>query len=100
MHDELRTHLYYINGTQTLWYLKTDGGHGIDRRPMTLTLAAMHRLSEVCRYRPSDLLSLLNGQKNWLLTEFVSMAPPQFLDEIACEITGHQIMIPNVRAPV
>jgi hypothetical protein len=100
LHESLRACLHYINGAQTLWYLKTDGGHGIDRRPITLTLAAMHRLSEICRYRPSDLLSLLNGQKNWLLTEFLSTSPPQYLDEIASEITGHQIMIPNVRTPI
>jgi len=60
----------------------------------------MHRLSEICRYRPSDLLSLLNGQKNWLLSEFLSIAPPQYLDEIACEMTRHQMMIPNVRTPI
>jgi uncharacterized protein (UPF0332 family) len=100
LHKELRSHLYYINANQTLWYLKTDGPHRIDRRPITLTLAAMHRLSEICRYRPSDLLSLLNGQKNWLLSEFLALAPPQYLDEIGCEMTRHQIMIPNVRTPV
>ena len=96
----LRTHLHYINGAQTLWYLKTDGHYRIARQPITLTLSAMHRLSEICRYRPSELDSFLNGQKNWLLSEFVAMAPSQFLDEIACEMTGHQVMIPNVRAPI
>jgi len=95
----LRHSLHYINGSQTLWYLKTDGSYSIDRHPVTLTLAAMHRLSEICRYRPSELLSFLNGQKNWLLSEFVYMAPTQFIDEIACEMTGNQIMIPNVRNP-
>jgi hypothetical protein len=59
----------------------------------------MHRLSEICRYRPSELDSFLNGQKNWLLSEFVAMSPNQFLDEIACEMTGHQVMTPNVRTP-
>ena len=100
LHEGLRTHLYYINGVQTLWYLKTDGTRRIDRQPITLALAAMHRLSEICRYRPSNLLSLLNGQKNWLLSEFLSMVPSQYLDEIACEMTRHQILIPNVRPPV
>lgn len=101
LHQDLRADMLYLNGAQTLWYLKTGAGRqGIDRRPITLCLAAMHRLSEICRYRPSDLLSLLNGQKNWLLTEFLNMAPSQYLDEIACELTGHQIMIPNVRVPV
>jgi hypothetical protein len=99
LNSNLRRVLHYINGPHTLWYLKSTGAYEIDRRPVTLTLAAMHRLSEICRYKPSDLHSLLDGQKNWLLSEFVAMAPTQFLDEIACEMTGHQIMIPNVRIP-
>lgn len=100
LNEELRRVLHYINGSHTLWYLKSTGSYQIDRRPITLTLAAMHRLSEICRYKPSELHSFLDGQKNWLLSEFVAMAPAQFLDEIACEMTGHQIMIPNVRAAV
>ena len=100
LNQNLRSHLHYICGGQTLWYLKTDGARRIARRSMTLTLAAMHRLSEICRYKPAELLSFLNGQKNWLLSEFVGMSCEQYLDEIACEMTGHQIMVPNVRPPV
>lgn len=99
LNQQLRRVAHYINGAHTLWYLKSVGRYQIDRKPTTLTLAAMHRLSEICRYKPSELRSFLDGQKNWLLSEFVSMAPSQFLDEIACEMTGHQIMIPNVRTP-
>lgn len=99
LNEELRRVLHYINGAHTLWYLKSSGTYQIDRRPITLTLAGMHRLSEICRYKPSELRSFLDGQKNWLLSEFVAMAPAQFLDEIACEMTGHPIMIPNVRIP-
>jgi hypothetical protein len=100
LNERLRRVLHYINGPHTLWYLKANGAYQIDRRPITLMLAAMHRLSEICRYKPSELRSFLDGQKNWLLSEFVAIAPAQFLDEIACEMTGHQIMIPNVRAAV
>ena len=99
LNEDLRRVVHYINGAHTLWYLKTDGNYQIRRHSITLTLAAMHRLSEICRYRPSELRSFLNGQKNWLLSEFVAMSPSQFLDEIACEMTGQQIMIPNVRIP-
>lgn len=99
LNAELRRSIHYINGAHTLWYLKVTGVNAIDRTPVTLTLSAMHRLSEICRYKPSDLKSFLDGSKNWLLGEFVAMSPPQFLDEIACEMTGHQIMIPNVRMP-
>lgn len=57
----------------------------------------MHRLSEICRYRPLQLEKFLAGQRNWLLSEFVTMAPDQFIDGIAAELTGHQFMPPNVR---
>ncbi len=95
----VRRSVHYINGAQTLWYLKLRRARAIERQSITLTLAAMHRLSEICRYRPSELESFLNGQKNWLLSEFIVTAPAQFLDEVACEMTGHQVMIPNVRTP-
>jgi hypothetical protein len=57
----------------------------------------MHRLSEICRYRPLELASFLAGPGNWLISEFVMMAPEQFIDGIAAELTGHQFMFPNVR---
>jgi hypothetical protein len=95
----LRPDLNYLAGAQTLWYAKAEvpGPARLRRSPLTCTLLAMHRLSEICRYRPMELASFLNGQKNWLLTEFIRMSPPQFLDEIAAELTGQQFMVPNVR---
>jgi hypothetical protein len=95
----LRDDLYYINGTQTLWYIKaaTNSQSRLLRQSTTLTLAAMHRLSEVCRYAPMQLAKYLEGQKNWLLSEFIRMSGTQFLDEIASEITGKIFLIPNVR---
>lgn len=97
--QKFREDLYYINGVQTLWYLKgtVNGGNRIKRQTTTLTLAAMHRLSEVCRYAPMELSKYLEGQKNWLLSEFIRMSGTQFIDEIASEITGKQFLIPNVR---
>jgi hypothetical protein len=97
-----REDLVYIAGTQTLWYLKgrVPGGRRLDRSPLTLTLAAMHRLSEICRYRPLELAAFLAGPYNWLISEFVLMAPEQFLDGIASELTGHQFLLPSVRSPV
>ncbi len=95
----LRPDLNYIAGAQTLWYAKAlvPGPTRLKRSPLTCTLLAMHRLSEICRYRPMELASFLNGQKNWLLTEFIRMSPPQFLDELSAELTGQQFMVPNVR---
>lgn len=97
--SELRPDLNYIFGAQTLWYAKAvvPGPARLKRSPLTCTLLAMHRLSEICRYRPMELASFLNGQKNWLLTEFIRMSPRQFLDEISAELTGQQFMLPNVR---
>jgi hypothetical protein len=97
----LRMDLQYINGAQTLWYVKgsVHGPRRLERFPLTLTLAAMHRLSEICRYRPIELAAFLAGQKNWLLSEFIQLAPGQFIDELASEITGHQFLAPNVRPP-
>jgi hypothetical protein len=101
LHRKLRLNLVYINGTQTLWYIRAiaSGPRILDRYSPVLTLAAMHRLSELCRYNPLQFESFLSGQKNWLLSEFIQQAPKQFLDEIAAEITGHQFLVPNVRAP-
>jgi YaaC-like Protein len=91
--------LHYINGAETLWYLKTApvGPSKLKRQLPTLILAAMHRLSEICRYQPLQLESLLAGQKNWLLSEFIEMSSSQFIDEIASELTGYQFLVPNVR---
>lgn len=101
LHGSLRMDVQYIAGSQTLWYVKslTKGPSRLDRYPPTLTLAAMHRLSEICRYRPIELSSYLDGQKTWLLSEFIGMSPIQYLDEVAAEITGHQFLVPNVRIP-
>lgn len=95
----IRQDLSYINGVQTLWYAKATvaGPARLNRSPLTMALAAMHRLSEICRYRPLQLDKFLSGQRNWLLSEFVNMAPAQYIDGIASEITGHQFMLPNVR---
>jgi hypothetical protein len=101
LHRQLRVDLQYINGPLTLWYIKGDvsGAGRLERQPTTLSLAVMHRLSELSRYKPLELRSLLGGRTNWLISEFIDMAPPQFIDEIACELTGNQFLIPNVRSP-
>lgn len=67
-----RPDLNYISGAQTLWYVKAvaRGPSRLRRSPLTPTLRAMRRLSEICRDRPIQLASFLAGQKSWLLTEF------------------------------
>jgi hypothetical protein len=100
LNQALRADIQYISGAQTLWYVKgkVAGPRRLARFPLTITLAAMHRLSEICRYKPMELGSFLAGQRNWLLGEFIQLAPGQFIDELASEITGHQFLSPNVRA--
>jgi YaaC-like Protein len=96
----LRPNLQYISGSTTLWYAKARPGtneKSLQRSPLTISLAAMHRLSELSRYSPMQLAYLFKGDQNWLLSEFIRMSPQQFADEIAAEITGHQCMTPNVR---
>lgn len=96
-HATLRTHLYYICGPQRLWYIKRGGNIAsiIQRSPMTLAFAAMHRLSELSRYNPDCLSRHLECQHNWLLAEFIESAPLQFIDEISSEMTGHEFMQPG-----
>lgn len=96
----LREDVVYINGVDTLWYLKAipTSGVRICRQTTTLTLAGMHRLSEESRYHPMRLAKCLQGQNNWLVSEFIKMSGVQFIDEIAAEITGKQCLRPNVRA--
>jgi len=96
-HHKLRRDVTYIAGTGQ-WYLKRRraGATNIDRHAPCLIYACMHRLSELSRYNPLRLSSLLDTHRNWLLTEFIKTAPLQFIDEIACEMTGQEIHVPGI----
>ncbi len=96
-HRSLRSHLYYIAGPQRLWYLKRGGNmQGIvPRSSMTMTFAAMHKLSELARYTPDRLARHFECHHNWLLSEFIGSAPAQFIDEISSEMTGQEFMMPG-----
>lgn len=91
-HRKIRKHFYYIKGNEASWYIKKEKLAGvINRTPLIITYAIMHWLSELVRYDPEDLQSLLSGKYNWLITEFVETCFAQFIDEICCEITGENI---------
>lgn len=96
-HRKLRGRAYYIHGPTRLWYLKRQGQGPsvIDRSSLTMTFAAMHRLSELARYTPRLLARHFDAQHNWLLSEFISTALHQFVDELSSEITGQEFMIPG-----
>jgi hypothetical protein len=98
-HRQIRRNVTYIAGVGR-WYLKRNLANAsiIDRHAPTLIFASMHRLSELSRYDPSKLSRLLDTQRNWLLAEFIKTAPLQFLDEIACEMTGQEVHVPGIYA--
>jgi YaaC-like protein len=98
-HGKLRQQLVYISAAPDLWYIKRDmaGAKNLRRYTLTLIMAAMHRLSELSRYDPKGLMRYLDGKENWLLTEFIELAPTQFIDELVCEMTSLEFGIPGVR---
>lgn len=94
-HQLNRRCIHYIFGTSTNWYIKRAGiNHIIDKHPLTIIFACMHRLSELARYEPLTLDSHFKLSQNWLLTEFIKGAPIQFIDQISCEITNQNFMQP------
>ncbi|RXD03759.1 hypothetical protein EQZ23_15730 [Sphingomonas sp. UV9] len=99
-HRKLRVDVVSISAAKGLWYLKRriSSINSIDRYGLTLMLLGMHRLSELARYDPKGLSLHLSGSANWLLTEFIELAPSQFIDEMACEITGLEFRMPGVRS--
>jgi YaaC-like Protein len=98
-HKQTRLHINYIASANPLWYVKRELSSYtvIDRYNMTLIFLAMHRLSEIARYKPIEFIHILEGNRNWIIYEFVKVARNQFLDEIASEITGYEISPAGVR---
>lgn len=96
-HHRLRQEVLYINSNSTRWYLKRGNMDNqlIARGSLPLAFAAMHRLSELSRYSPDKLAKHFECQHNWLLSEFISSAPNQFIDSISSEITGHEFALPE-----
>jgi hypothetical protein len=96
-HRTVRKHMLYIHGPSRLWYLKRGGPVPglVDRSSATITFGAMHRLSELARYKPISLARHFGCHHNWLLSEFISTALYQFIDELSAEMTGYEFMIPG-----
>ncbi len=99
-HRRYRENLFYIAGNQRLWYLKrnVESEKIINMYSPTITFAIMHRLSELSRYPPERLQHILDSQMGWVVSEFIKLAPYQFIDEISAEITGKEIMPPMIRS--
>ena len=99
LHKRIRLDLGVISAPIDLWYIRRRLSNTtvIKRYSMTMIMAIMHRLSELSRYDPKGLSRYLDGQENWLLTEFIQLAPSQFIDELICEMTSLEFRRPGVR---
>ena len=101
LNKELRRKFQYIKSTKRLWYLKQTGLASLDVlnvNSMLISMAVMHRFSEIVRYKPEQLARLMQSEENWLIHEFLTLALDQFIDEIAAEITGQEIMSTGVKS--
>lgn len=78
-----------------MWYIKrtrVNNDDVLNISTITINMAVMHRLSEIARYKPEQLDRLMNGNENWLLHEYMQAALDQFVDEMASEITGREVL--------
>jgi hypothetical protein len=95
-HRNVRTVLEPIYASETRWYLRKSiaSDKRLDLPTPTLTFACIHRLSELARYTPERLARHLESKHNWLVAEFLRVAPSQFIYFVACELTGADFAIP------
>lgn len=99
LNADLRREFQYIRSSKRLWYLKRSnvGASVLNFNSMLITMASMHRISEIVRYKPEQLAHIMDSKENWLLHEFISLALDQFIDELAAEITGQEIMCTGIK---
>lgn len=100
LNDDLRQEFQYIHSDDRLWYIKRSkmsNDDVLNLNSMLISMAAMHRISEIVRYKPEQLAHLMDSKENWLIHEFITLALDQFIDEIASEITGQDIMGTGVK---
>ncbi|WP_368170760.1 YaaC family protein [Aeromonas sp. R9-2] len=98
-HQNRRKELRYIFSPNSLWYVKRKDlqNNIIDKSTLTLTIGAMHRLSELSRYNPQTLSKHLEKDGSWLITEFINKSIYQFIDQISSEITGNDFRVTGFR---
>lgn len=95
-HRMVRKEVIPIFSSKNSWYLRKDVEMRgfVDKSQMVLMYAGMHRLSEIARYDPLSLSGHLELQHNWLLAEFLRVAPAQFIHNVSSEITGLEFVEP------
>ncbi len=96
-HSKIHKYFTLICGDSYFWYLRRDHRDTIFVNQILLIFSAMHRLSELSRYDPLRLEKHFFAGHNWLLTEFINLAPKQFLNLISSEITGKDFKRPGIR---
>lgn len=96
-HRTIRRRIHPIFASENRWYLRKAVAGESDLRNSSLALiyAAMHRFSELSRYDPQSMAGHLDAKHNWLVSEFLRLAPMQFAYGIACEITGQEFIKPD-----
>jgi hypothetical protein len=93
---KIRNHVIPIFESTNRWYLKkkVSQNNAMKKSLLPILFATMHRLSELARYDPLGLSRHYDLQHNWLLTEFLRVAPAQYIYNIACEVTGKEFIRP------
>ena len=94
VYQKYRNHFSYIAADKRIWYLKRDNDYNCvsNLNSMIVSVAIVHRFSEIVRYKPEQMYRLLHSKENWLIHEYLSIVLDQFMDEISCEITKQEIM--------
>ena len=94
LNTTLRRNFVYNGGNHPVWFIKRtrlNNEDVLNISTITINMAIMHRLSEIARYKPEQLQRLMESKENWLLHEYMQAALDQFIDEMASEITGHEV---------
>lgn len=82
-----------------MWYIKKQA-IGNDRLALVpssiLIFSVFNWISELVRYNPKLFNKYMKSKQNWLIHEFINNSLDQFVDEIGCEITGEDIMLPVI----
>ena len=96
-HRQIRRRIFPIYAPENRWYLMkaVEGYDRIKNSPLILMFAAMHKLSELSRYNPIAFSRHLGASHNWLISEFLRVAPTQFVYGVASEITGMEFLAPD-----
>ena len=94
-HRRVRLDVVPIIEPLNRWYLRRRGTAAGGFHQAVIIFAALHRLSELSRYDPLRLRAHLNARHNWLVTEFLSLGPAQFIHLVSSEITGQEFLAPS-----